>query len=54
MTPEEIEILIHMIKQGKSYKEISTCLGRTVDSIAIRLSRIRKNGDPFNGNPVDI
>lgn len=53
-TPEEIEILIRMIKQGKSYKEISTRLGRTVDSIAIRLSRIRKNGDPFNGNPVDV
>lgn len=43
-----------MIKQGKSYKEISTRLGRTVDSIAIILSRIRKNGDPFNGNPIDI
>ena len=53
-TPEEIEILIRMIKQGKSYKEMSTRLGRTVDSIAIKLSRIRKNGDPFNGNPVDI
>ena len=53
-TPEETEILIRMIKQGKSYKEMSTRLGRTVDSIAIKLSRIRKNGDPFNGNPVDI
>ena len=53
-TPDEIEILKYMTKQGCTYKEISSRLGRTVDSIAIRLSRIRKNGDPFNGNPVDI
>lgn len=53
-TPEDIEILIHMIKQGKSYKEISTRLGRTIQSIATRLYQLRKQGDSFNGNPVDI
>lgn len=53
-TPDEIEILKHMIKQGYTYKEISSRLGRTVKSICTALCKMRKNGDPFNGNPVDI
>lgn len=52
--PEEIEMLIHMKKQGKSHKEIATCLGRTIVSINNRVRLLRKNGDPFNGNPIDI
>lgn len=53
-TPDEIEILKCMVKQGYTRKEISSRLGRTVKSISTALHKMRKNGDPFNGNPVDI
>ena len=53
-TPGDIEILEHMVKQGCTYKEIAIRLGRTISSISTKLNRMRKNGDPFNGNPVDI
>lgn len=52
--PDEIEILKHMVKQGCTYNEIAIHLGRTHHSIASKLTKMRKNGDPFNGNPVDI
>ena len=53
-TPAEIEILKHMLKQGYTYQEIALRLGRTVRAISSRLTKMRKNGDPFNGCPVDI
>lgn len=53
-TPDEIEILKRMVKQGYSYNDIAVYLGRTVKSICSKLTKMRKNGDPFNGNPVDI
>lgn len=52
MTPEEDTILIKLKKQGKSHKEISEILGRSIQSVNTRLVRLRKS-DPFNGIPHD-
>ena len=53
-TPEEIVILEKMLAQGKTYKEIAERLGRTIAAVNGRITMLRKNGDSFNGNPVDI
>lgn len=53
-TPEEIVILKKMRSNGNTYKEIASHLGRSIASINAMITRLRKNGDPFNGNPVDI
>lgn len=52
MTPEEDTILIKLKKQGKSHKEISEILGRSIQSVNTRLVRLR-NADPFNRIPHD-
>ena len=53
-TPDEIVILQKMLSQGCTYKEIAYRLGRTLAAVNGRITLLRKNGDSFNGNPVDI
>lgn len=52
--PHEIEILIRMKRQNKSAKKIAQYLGRTIAAINTKVAHLRKEGDPFNGNPIDI
>ena len=53
-TPEDIVVLEKMLAQGKSSKEIAERLGRTIAAVTKKIALLRKNGDSFNGNPVDI
>ena len=53
-TPEDIVILEKMLAQNKTHKEIAERLGRTINAVRRRIILLRKNGDSFNGNPVDI
>ena len=52
--PEEDERLIKMKKKGYTREEMAKSLGRTIGAVDHRLGLLRKNGDQFNGNPVDL
>lgn len=43
-TPEEEEILIEMVSEGETYKDIAYTLRRTISSISSKIKKLRKAG----------
>lgn len=43
-TSEEVEILISMVSEGETYKDIAYTLGRTFSSISSKIKKLRKAG----------
>ena len=53
-TREEVDILIELKQRNVLGKDIASRLGRTLKAIQSMENKIRREGHPFNGNPVDI